>query len=187
MGRQIVVFPGTHSPDAAESTLSPTEDAFERMQSLAGTWEGMNDLGVGAIATFKMIAGNTALMETLVVSSAVQEMVTLYSLHGGAISLVHYGMAENQPHLMVFPVNGPINELIFEFEDARNLFSSTAGRLQRLVLRFEDVDHITETWVHRRDQCDSSISYNFARKKTCVRSKEFSASMSQEAIEFQDV
>jgi hypothetical protein len=187
MARQIVVFPGSSSVVATEGSSSPAEDAFERIQSLLGAWEGMDDHGVVARATFKVIAANTAVMETLAISSGRQEMVTLYSLHGGAISLIHYGAANNQPHLKAFPPKGPIHELVFEFKDARNLFSSTAGRVQKLVLRFEDVDHVTETWTWRRDQCDSSVTYKFTRRKPGAPPKESSGSMLQEAIEFQDV
>jgi hypothetical protein len=187
MARQIVVFLGPSSPPAAESTLPTIEDAFTRIQSLAGHWEGIDDHGDAVNAAFRVNTENDAVIETLVVSSGAHQMVTLYRQSEGVISLIHHGAGNNRPHFMVFPPRLPIHELVFEFEDTRNPFSSTAGHVHRLILRFEDMDRFTETWIFRRDRRDGSISYRFTRKGPYVGPIESIRSASPEAIEFQDV
>jgi len=187
MARQIVVFLGPSSLDGAESPLPTMEDAFTKIQSLAGDWEGIDDHGDAVNAIFQVNTENNAVMETLVVSSGAHEMVTLYRQSGNVISLIHHGAGNDQPHFMVFPPTLPIEELVFEFEDTRNPFSSTAGHAHRLVLRFEDADCFTETWIFRRDRRDGSISYRFTRKNSYVGPIESIQSASPEEMEFQDV
>jgi hypothetical protein len=162
--RQLLVFPGTSRTADMESTISSVEDAFEKIQSLAGVWDGRDDRGMPARTTFERIAENTAVMETLAVSGT-KKTVTLYSVHGGAISLIRYCAANNQPQMLAVPRSGAIEELLFEFKDARNLFSQTAGRAQSLALRFEDANHIVETWTWRSDGRDTLTTFNFKRSQ----------------------
>jgi hypothetical protein len=147
------------------NTASPAVGAFKKIQSLAGDWDGKDDHGMVARTTFKVIVNNTTVMETLSMSG-MEEMVTLYSIDGDAISLIHYCPTNNQPHLQATPSDGLPQELVFEFKDARNLASSSAGHEQKLVMRFVDAEHLTETWTWRRDGKDTPMTYNFTRKKT---------------------
>jgi hypothetical protein len=183
--RQIVLFPGSFPSVPSESTTSPAEDTFEKIQSLAGVWEGKDDLGMVAKTTFKVIAAKTAVIETLDMSGT-ERMVALYSLHGGAISLIHYSTTNNQPRMEASPPSGPIQELVFEFKDARNLFSLTARRVQKLILRFHDADHISETWTWRLDGRDSPKTYVLARRKHESLPAKLRGSMSQAAMQVQD-
>lgn len=186
MARQIVAFLGSSSPATAERPIPSTEEVFARIQSLAGHWEGIDDHGDAVNATFRVNAENNSVIETLVVSSGTHKMLTLYRQSEGVISLIHHGAGNNRPHFMVYPPTLPIYELVFEFTETRNPFSSTAGHAHRLVLRFEDEDRFTETWIFRRDRRDGSISYRFARKKPYVCPIESIRSPSPGALEFQD-
>lgn len=49
-------------------------------------------------SSFKTIASSTAVMETLAMSG-MDEMVTLYSINGDTIALVHYCPTNNQPRM----------------------------------------------------------------------------------------
>lgn len=151
----------TLSSGRASSTAEP---AFKKIQALAGNWQGTDDHGMKLKTSFKVIAVNTAVMETLVMSES-EEMVTIYSLDGETISLIHYCPTNNQPHMQALPPSEPIQELTFEFKDARNLSSPAAGHEHKLVLRFEDADHISEAWTWRRDGRDTVMLYHFARSK----------------------
>jgi hypothetical protein len=160
----VVLLLGSFLVVMAATTNSRADGAFKKIQSLAGDWEGKDDHAMAAKTSFKVIVKNTTVMETLSMSG-MEEMVTLYSLDGDAVSLIHYCPTNNQPHMQALPPNGPIQELVFDFKDVRNLSSPTAGHEQKLVLRFEDDDHITETWTWRRDGRDSLMTYKFSRKK----------------------
>jgi hypothetical protein len=110
---------------------SAADGAFKKIQSLAGDWDGKDDHGMTAKTSFKVIVKNTSVMETLSMSG-MEEMVTLYSIDRDAVSPIHYCPTNNQPYMQALPPVGPIQELVFEFKDARNLPSPTAGHEQRL-------------------------------------------------------
>jgi hypothetical protein len=137
--------------------------AFKKLRSLAGEWEGKDARGHGVKTVFKSIVSDTALMETLT-PPGMEDMITIYSLDGNAISLVHYCPTNNQPRMRAIPAPGAVNELDFEFTGAGNLASPAAGHEHRLLLRFEDDSHFTETWTWRQNGRDSIQVYHFTRK-----------------------
>ena len=141
-----------------------SEAAFKKMQSLAGEWTGTDDHGMQAKSTFKLIVSSTTIMETLAMSG-MEEMVTFYHIDGNAISLVHYCPTNNQPRMRAIPTTADANELIFEFEGAANLPSLATGHQHKLTLHFDDANHITETWVWRKDGKDTPMVVHLARQK----------------------
>ena len=137
---------------------------FKRLQSLAGDWEGKDEHGMPVKTTFKIVISDTAVMETIS-PSGMEEMMTVYSVDRDGISLVHYCPTNNQPHMRVVPASDDVNELSFDFIDAGNLPSPNAGHQHHLVFRFDDADHITETWTWRSNGKDTPMVFHLARKK----------------------
>jgi hypothetical protein len=138
--------------------------AFKKLQSLAGDWEGKNEKGQPVKTAFKSIVSNTAMMETLS-PSGMEEMVTVYSLDGDGIALVHFCPTNNQPRMRANPDTDEVKELVFNFQGAGNLPSPNTGHQHHLVIRFEDADHITETWTWRHDGMDMPMVFHLSRKK----------------------
>jgi hypothetical protein len=137
--------------------------AFNKLLSLAGDWVGKDDHGVVAKTSFKPMASNTAVMETLAMSG-MDEMVSLYSVDQDSIALVHYCPTNNQPRMRATPDSDDFKELVFEFQGAGNLKSPAEGHQHRLVLRFEDANHITETWTWRQNDKDTLMVFHLTRK-----------------------
>ena len=121
---------------------TPSESAFRKLQSLAGYWEGKDAHGMATKASFEVLASGTAVLEKLV-PSAMEEMITLYSMDRDGIALVHYCPTNNQPRMRVVPSSGDVKELSFDYQGAGNLKSPETGHQHHLVLRFEDENHIT--------------------------------------------
>ena len=144
---------GTHS-----------EAAFKKLRSLAGDWEGKDDKGKPVKTNFKPIVSGTAVMETLA-PTGMEDMVTVYSLDGDGIALVHFCPTNNQPRMRVAPASGDPKELVFDFVSAGNLPSPATGHQHHLVIRFEDSDHISETWTWRQDNMDMPMVFHLDRKK----------------------
>jgi hypothetical protein len=142
---------------------TPAESAFKKLQSLAGLWEGKDAHGMTAKTSFEVLASNTAVMEKLA-PSGMEEMVTLYSMDRDGIALVHYCPTNNQPRMRVVPSSDEVKELSFDYQGAGNLPSPSAGHQHHLVLRFEDANHITETWTWREGDKDTPMVFHFARK-----------------------
>jgi hypothetical protein len=139
-----------------------SEEVFKRLQSLAGNWAGKDDQGKPVKSRFKAIVSNTAVMETLS-AAGMDEMVTLYSLDGDGIALIHFCPTNNQPRMRFVPASDNIKELTFDFQGAGNLSSPATGHEHHLVIRLDDADHITETWTWRQDGKDMPTTYRLAR------------------------
>lgn len=137
--------------------------AFKKLLSLAGRWEGKDEHGMIVKTTFKPMASNTALMETLA-ASGMDEMVSLYSVDQDSIALVHYCPTNNQPRMRATPDSDDAKELSFEFQGAGNLQSPSEGHQHHLAIRFEDANHITETWTWRQNDKDTLMVFHLTRK-----------------------
>jgi hypothetical protein len=68
--------------------------------------------------------------------------------------------------MLATPGTGEITELTFEFQGAGNLPDETVGHQHKLVLKFDDADHITESWTWRAKGKDTPMVIHFARKKS---------------------
>jgi len=138
--------------------------AFKKLQSLSGDWDGKDGNGMPVKTSFKALASATAVMETLS-PSGMEEMVTLYSIDGDGIALVHYCPTNNQPRMRVVPDSDDVRELSFDYQGAGNLKSPSTGHQHHFVLSFNDADHITETWTWRQDNKDIPMLFHVTRKK----------------------
>lgn len=150
-------------PLAARGGDKPSPPAFKKMQALAGDWEGKEASGMSAKTNFKVVVANTTVMETLEMHGE-PEMLTLYTVDGDGVALVHYCPTNNQPRMRAVPKSGEVRELDFQFTGAGNLPEPSIGHEQRLVLRFEDENHITEEWTWRSKGKDSVTVIHFERK-----------------------
>jgi len=150
------------APLSPPQSSSPSP-AFHKLEALAGDWEGKDEQGNKAKTNFKVVAGNTAVMETLT-ASGMEEMLTLYNVDGDGISLVHFCPTNNQPRMRAVPGEGEPKELVFSFQGATNLPNPAIGHEHKMVMQFQDKDHITERWTWRKDGKDSDMVYKFVRQ-----------------------
>jgi hypothetical protein len=137
--------------------------AFQKLQGLAGDWEGSDDRGNAVRTSFKVMVSGTTILETLAMSG-MHEMLTVYSVDKDVIALMHYCPTNNQPHMRATPPEGPVQELVFQFQGAGNLPSLDIGHEHRLVLEFVDGNHIIERWTWRRNGQDTETVYRLVRK-----------------------
>jgi hypothetical protein len=162
VGRVLLLFAAVAVAPLFAATHSAA--AFKKLQSLAGDWEGKDDKGQPVKTNFKPIVSNTAVLETLS-PSGMEDMVTVYSLDGDGIALVHFCPTNNQPRMRVVPASDDVKELAFDFQSAGNLPSLAAGHQHHLLMRFDDDDHITETWTWRQNGMDMPMVFHLTRKK----------------------
>jgi hypothetical protein len=138
-------------------------ETFQKLQSLTGDWQGKDDQGNEVKSNFKVMISNTVVMETLD-ASGMEEMLTLYSIDGNGIALLHYCPTNNQPHMRTIPASGNVKELVFSFLSAGNLSSIAVGHEHKMVMEFEDKDHITERWTWQKNGKDTEMVYHLARR-----------------------
>ena len=102
------------------------------------------------------------MLETLA-ASGMDEMLTVYSMDGESILLTHYCPTNNQPRMRAVPQTSEIKQLVFSFQDAGNLPNLAVGNEYKLVMDFNDNDHLTERWTWRRDGHDTDMVFHFTR------------------------
>lgn len=142
---------------------SSADAAFEQLRNLAGDWEGKDERGSVVHTSFRMVAGNTTVLETLR-HADMEEMLSLYSVDGDSIVLQHYCPTNNQPRMRATPAAGKVKQLVFEFQGAGNLPDLATGHQHKLVIEFEDATHITERWTWRAKGKDALMVFRLARK-----------------------
>ncbi len=152
-----------NSPCGRAGSGSPAEEAFRKIQSLAGKWEGMDAEGKLVKSEFVPIAGKTAVMETLAMPGMDEDMVTLYSVDIDAVALAHYCPTNNQPRMRAAVSTLPVRELVFVFSGAGNLPDKNTGHEHKMVLQFTDQDHMTERWTRRRNGSDTEMVLRMTR------------------------
>ena len=138
--------------------------AFQKIKSLAGSWEGKDNDGMPTRTKFEVVVNGTTVLETLSMSG-MEDMLSVYSVDGDSVALVHYCPTNNQPRMRALPAAVDIRELDFIFRDAGNLPVATTGHQQRIVIHFDDADHITESLTWRSNGKDSVEVLNLTRKK----------------------
>jgi hypothetical protein len=144
------------APSLSASSGNFATDAFRKLQSLEGSWQGSTPQGEPVKSYISPIASNTAVMESVTVGR--DEMVSLYSVDANSILLVHYSARNHQPRMRAVPASSSIQELVFSFEDGPSV-----GHERQLIIEFQDSDHITERWTSRRDGKDTDIVFHLER------------------------
>jgi hypothetical protein len=57
------------------------------------------------------------------------------------------------------------DSIAFDFVDATNLASPKTEHMRKLVVKFQDADHFTQEWTHRKDGKEETGIFKYARKK----------------------
>lgn len=146
-----------------------TNDAFEKLKSLVGTWVKIGDDGKPTDevqSVIKLTAGGSAIQETIFPGTPM-EMVSIYTPEGKDVVLTHYCVLGNQPRMKA--TAGPdVKQLKFEFVGGGNLDPAKDKHMHGATLTFDDADHITidgvawENGAPSKEMCGQT---KLARKK----------------------
>lgn len=143
------------------ATPAQAQAAFQKIRSLVGQWSGKDEQGNSVKTEFAPIAASTAVMETLTMPK--DDMVTIYSMDVDSIALVHYCPVNNQPRMRAIPRTGNVKQLTFTFTGVGNLPNLQMGHERKLVMDFDDRNHLTERWTWRQAGKDTQMVFHFVR------------------------
>ncbi len=135
----LMLFPLATSAATAAQPVDATA-AFERLKTLVGNWEAPIKDGKMTV-TYELVAGGAAVVE-----KDSMNMITVYHLDGDRLMLTHYCMAGNQQRMQARKFDPQTGELDFQFLDATNMKSASAGHMHNAKLRFIDGDHFSAAW-----------------------------------------
>jgi len=121
---------------------SDAQKSFEKLKTLAGTWEGKGIKGEPLQVTFRMTSNGSAIMSEI---QGPEDMISMFHLDGDRLLMTHYCSAGNQPR-MVGKMAPDGKSVTFDFLDVTNFTSSQPGHMQHVVLTMLDANHHTEDW-----------------------------------------
>jgi hypothetical protein len=139
--------------DRARQRVVDADQAFERLKSLVGRWEGRSPRGGTARVTYELVSGGSVLVERFGSDDLPGggAMLTTYYLDGTHLMLTHYCLAKNQPRLRAERFDPARGELEFVFAGATNLTDPRAGHMRRATFYLEDAGHFTSEWEFWED------------------------------------
>jgi hypothetical protein len=161
----LMVFASIALAGYAGSDKSPSNAsvAFDKLKSLAGTWDTTAPEGGPATITYAVVSNGTAVMETI--SHKVEpDMITMYTLDGDHIIMTHYCGIGNQPRMRASVPAGEIKELKFSFIDGTNM-KKTDMHMHALDMKFIDATHVEETWsLFNKGKLQNDHAFSLTRK-----------------------
>jgi hypothetical protein len=145
------------SPDAA------TAAAFERLKSLAGEWEAVDDKGNRTVASvFAVTSGGSAVREVMFPGQP-HEMTNMYHMDGSSIVATHYCAMGNQPRMRCRSSDG--SRFDFAFDDITNLASSELDPMASMTLTIVADDRLEQRWSTLRADANHAPVFELTRKR----------------------
>ena len=143
----LISAPAFATPEHEHKMPAPKVGSaeFEKIKALAGTWKGntlLNGKEEPAEIDYKVTSNGSAVVETLFPGTP-QEMVSVYTDHGGKLSMTHYCAMGNQPQLDLAKTEG--NTLDLAFSPSSGV-QPGEDRMDSLKITIEG-NKITQTWT----------------------------------------
>jgi hypothetical protein len=117
--------------------------AFARLKALVGEWQSDSKAHI----SYELVGAGTALVERDSMPD-MPPMLTVYYVDGDRLLLTHYCMAGNQPRMQARRINAAAGEIDFDFLDATNLASPSAGHMHSAKVRLIDNNHFSSEWTY---------------------------------------
>jgi len=144
-----VLFVGSVVAYAGEGPGAPYSGSkeYERMKQLVGVWEGTSNMGKEGQpikVEYRLTAGGSAIVETLFPGTS-EEMISVYYDDKGKLSMTHYCMLRNQPHMKLLRAGA--DKLDFMFAGGGGINPQKDAHMHALTISFADRDHIVQNWT----------------------------------------
>jgi hypothetical protein len=147
---------------AVVAEASGTErEAFEKLKSLAGTWEAQTPEGPGT-SVFSVGSGGSSVREVMLPGTD-HEMTNMYHLDGDTLVMTHYCAVGNQPRMRARGVTDP-NVIDFKFDSVTNRTSKDQLYMGSMKLTIVDADHIKQEWTSYGGD-HGPVAFELTRKK----------------------
>src|SRR6266513_2187722 len=147
------------SAPAADKTKS--EEAFDRLASLQGEWQGIAD-GVNTTLIYTLTANGSTLMEQCRPEKG-HEMITMFTVDGDHLIATHYCSAKNQPQMETPAITDVRKSLEFSLVRVTGLKSPDDFHNTGLTVIQEDNDHLTQEWSYQHKGKTGKNIFRFTR------------------------
>jgi hypothetical protein len=130
---------------SAAFAQSDAQKSFDKLKTLAGSWEGSFSGNPMQISLRVTSMGN-ALMDEMRQVGSPENPVTMVYVDGDRLLLTHYCDAGNRPRMTarMTPAGKTVE---FNFLDVANFNSAQGGYMHHAVFTTVDANHHTEDWT----------------------------------------
>ena len=145
------------------SAAPNSQESFDQLKSLAGTWEGTSPKGPVQVSYRVMANGSSVVSE--INGTHEDSMVSVFNMDKNRLLMTHYCGAGNQPR-MAASASPDGKTLTFDFVDGTNILPSQMGHMEHLIVTMADADHHSELWVFKTsDGKEMKETFELTRKK----------------------
>lgn len=142
----------SQDPPKTAVAKSDAQRSFEKLKTLAGSWEGRVTTvpqqaeveGKYALVSLRVTSMGNALLHEVRLEGRPDDPITMLYLDGDRLLLTHYCDAGNRPR-MVAKVSPDLKTMEFGFLDV--VGSTRYGNMHDAVFTVIDVNHHTEVWT----------------------------------------
>lgn len=160
----------------ARAETGDAQAAFEKLSSLAGTWNGKPE-GTGdeaeaeaeatasVVHEIKMSAAGTVVMETMNPGTE-HEMINMYHVDGEDLLLTHYCAGGNQPEMRLNRETSTAGKLVFDFAGGTNLDPAVDQHIHAAVIEVVDSNHVESVWkAHAGGEEVGTMTFHLVREE----------------------
>src|ERR1041385_2448086 len=107
-------------------------------------WKGKEDMGQGVqdvVVTYAVTAGGSAVVETLFPKTP-HEMVSVYHDEGGKLTMTHYCILANQPHMKLKASTA--NSVTLAMSGKDGIANANEAHMHALAINFVDANTRSE-------------------------------------------
>jgi hypothetical protein len=124
---------------------SDAQKSFDKLKTLAGSWEGAFD-GKPMQVSLRVTSMGNALMHEMRQAGRPDDPITMLYVDGDRLLLTHYCDAGNRPR-MAATMTPDGKTVDFHFLDVANFNDKQGGYMQHAVFTTLDANHHTEDWT----------------------------------------
>ena len=119
--------------------------AFEKLKSLAGTWDArtLTPDGEKITVIYKVAANGSVVQETMFADTD-YEMINMYTVEGDNVVATHYCSGDNQPTLRLNAAKSNSDQLVFDFVNVRG--RNTKNYINGVTMKFGTDGKVEESW-----------------------------------------
>src|SRR5881396_4268133 len=146
---------------ALASDKTNSEEAFDRLASLQGEWQGIAD-GVNTTLIYTLTANGSTLMEQCRPEKG-HEMITMFTVDDDHLIATHYCSAKNQPQMATSAISDAQKPLAFSLARITGLKSPDAWHNTGLTMMQEDNEHLTQEWTFQSKGKTGKTVFRYTR------------------------
>lgn len=149
----LLVLAATAAFAQSDAKKSDAQESFERLKTLAGTWEGQVTTtpphpemdGSQGQVSFRVTSMGNTLMHDMKSSVRPDNPITMLYLDGDRLLLTHYCDAGNRPRMVARPSSGG-KTVEFDFLDVAG--GTAYGHMHHAIFTILDENHHMEDWTY---------------------------------------